>query len=214
MGIDAKKRARPSRNNTLGTRKLRLGYYFIVTDAKETEKNYLNGFKRSLPAEAKDNIEIHVESADTETMLNTCLEKTSLQSQNRIPWLVFDRDRVTDFDDIIKNAEKHGVRVAWSNPCIEVWLGAYFGKVISKTESVQCVSEFGHIYKSKIGHEYKKSDSRIYEKISRAGNEEVAINLVASRHISAQVDCRAASDMCPCSTMYQLIKEIRDKVPS
>jgi hypothetical protein len=85
MGIETRTKARPSRNKLLGTRRLRLGYYFIVTDAKETEKNYLNGFKRSLPAEAKDNIEIHVESADTEAMLNTCLEKTSLQSQNRIP---------------------------------------------------------------------------------------------------------------------------------
>lgn len=212
MGIDARKRGRPSRNQSLGSRRLRLGYYYVVTDATRTEPNYLKGFKESLPADAKENIEIHVETVPTAELLDRCIDACALQPQHRIPWIVFDRDRVVDFDQIISDAEKHGARVAWSNPCIEVWLGAYFGQMINKTESQHCVSEFGRLFRNKLGQEYDKSDARIYEKLKRIGDESGAIKLVANRHALAQTDCKAASEMCPCSTMYQLISEIRDKV--
>ena len=36
-------------------------------------------------------------------------------------WIVFDRDRVPDFDKLIQKANYRGISVAWSNPCIEIW---------------------------------------------------------------------------------------------
>ncbi len=212
MGIDARKRKRPSRNRTLGTRRLRLGYYYIVTDAKETEKNYLQGLKDSLPDSAKGNIEIHVDFTSTKKLVGICMEKASLQPQNRIPWVVLDRDRVESFDEIIKQAEDAKVCVAWSNPCIEVWLGAYFVNLINKNESQQCVSEFGRVFQKKVGHEYDKADPRIYVKIFKTGDEARAIKIAKSRHHAAKIDCKTPSQMCPCTTMYQLIDEIKSKV--
>ena len=38
----------------------------------------------------------------------------------RIPWIVFDRDQVQGFDEIIAKAEREGIQVGWSNPCFEI----------------------------------------------------------------------------------------------
>ena len=58
-----------ARSNRNGQRKRRdsfpkrvpdLGYYIILTDADETEKNYLNGLQRSLPKELQGRLVIRV----------------------------------------------------------------------------------------------------------------------------------------------------------
>ena len=58
-----------ARSNRDGQRKRRdsfpkrvpdLGYYIILTDADETEKNYLNGLQRSLPKELQGRLVIRV----------------------------------------------------------------------------------------------------------------------------------------------------------
>ena len=41
---------RNNRNQRLGTRVPELGYYLIVTDTEETEKNYFEGLRDSIPA--------------------------------------------------------------------------------------------------------------------------------------------------------------------
>ena len=46
----------------------KLGYYFIVTDTKETEKNYLYGLRDSLSEELRDHIVIKVSQARTDKL--------------------------------------------------------------------------------------------------------------------------------------------------
>ena len=60
-------------------------------------------------------------------MIDKCLELTAYEAQYRIPWIVFDRDQVIEFDQIIAEAEKKDIQVGWSNPCFEIWMYAYFG---------------------------------------------------------------------------------------
>lgn len=84
---------RKDRNQRVGTRVPELGYYLIVTDTEETEKNYFEGLRDSIPAE----------------LVERALELANKEPQYRIPWIVFDRDQVKDFDDIIQAAEKSGV---------------------------------------------------------------------------------------------------------
>lgn len=40
-----------------------LGYYLIVTDTEETEKNYFEGLRDNIPVEMKDRLGIKVEKA-------------------------------------------------------------------------------------------------------------------------------------------------------
>ena len=117
------------RSRRVGARVPELGYYLIVTDTEETERNYFEGLRDSIPAELKERLVIKVEKARTVDLVRKALEMTGQESQYRIPWIVFDRDQVKDFDEIIKVAEKYGVGAGWSNPCFEIWMYAYFGEM-------------------------------------------------------------------------------------
>lgn len=47
-----------------------LGYYFIVTDTKETEENYLYGLRDSLPKNLQGRLVIKVSKTRTKNVLN------------------------------------------------------------------------------------------------------------------------------------------------
>lgn len=78
-----------------------LGYYFIVTDTKETEQNYLLGLRDSIPKELQGKLVIKVCRAKTAELVNEALNMASLQPQYGEPWIVFDRDQVKDFDKMV-----------------------------------------------------------------------------------------------------------------
>ena len=99
---------RRDRNQRVGTRVPELGYYLIVTDTEETEKNYFEGLRDSIPAELKDRLVIKVEKAKTVELVERALELANKEPQYRIPWIVFDRDQVKDFDDIVEYTPFNG----------------------------------------------------------------------------------------------------------
>lgn len=86
----------------------------------------------------KDRLIIKVEKAKTVELVEKALDLLGKESQYRIPWIVFDRDQVRDFNEIIWTAEKNGVHVGWSNPCFEIWMYAYFGEMPAIRESFIC----------------------------------------------------------------------------
>lgn len=116
-----------------------LGYYFIVTDTKETEENYMYGLRDSLPDDLQGRIVIKVSRAKTDKLVTSCKEQSTMEPQYGEPWIVFDRDRVVHFDQIIETAKQEGIHVGWSNPCIEIWFDAYFGKMHSYQASSYAV---------------------------------------------------------------------------
>lgn len=189
-----------------------LGYYIVVTDAKATEENYLYGLRDSLPRELQGRIVIKVSRAKTDELVDSCKSQASLEPQYGEPWIVFDRDRVTCFDEIIQRARKEGIRVGWSNPCIEIWFDAYFGQMHGYQESKQCWNRFAETYERITGLEYDKSDEHIYEILNRFGDEENAISVAEKRlrtHIESGI--KKPSDMVPATTLHHLVDEIRKK---
>lgn len=190
-----------------------LGYYFIVTDTRETEENYLYGLRDSLPRDLQGRIVIKVSQAKTAGLVTACKEQAALAPQYGEPWIVFDRDQVAGFDHIIETARQNGVKVGWSNPCIEIWFDAYFGKMHSYQDSVTCCREFAATFEKKTGQEYKKSNRQIYAMLNRYGNEAEAIRTVESRlRQYLQNGTESPSEMCPCTTVHRLVDEIKDKV--
>ena len=192
-----------------------LGYYIVVTDAKETEKNYLYGLRDSLPEELRGRIVIKVSTAKTDKLVENCKDQVSLEPQYGEPWIVFDRDRVVRFDDIIQQAYQEGINVGWSNPCIETWFDAYFGQMHGYQESRQCWHRFAETYERRTGLEYSKADEHIYEVLNRYGDESKAFEVAENRlqaHIESGV--RNPSDMVPATTLHHLVGEIRSKVES
>lgn len=128
-------------------------------------------------------------------------------------WIVFDRDEINDFDDIITEAKENNIYAAWSNPCIEIWFYAYFGRIPSFLNSSKCCESFSRTFFRKTGHTYDKADNDIYSKLKKYGDELKAITIVKNRHnkFIENNECNP-SNMNPCSTLYILIQEILNAV--
>lgn len=181
MGKEDRRGKRISRNSHRRVRIPKLGYYFIVTDTKETEKNYLLGLKDSLPESIRRNIVIRVIETSTGKLVERCASAVSLLPQYSDPWIVFDRDQIKNFDAIIQEAVNRGISVGWSNPCIEIWFAAYFGKMPNIDTSVKCCEYFSRTFERVTGKEYKKSDSHIYDLLFSKGNEEKAFQIAEQK---------------------------------
>lgn len=188
-----------------------LGYYYIVTDTKETEKNYLNGLRDALPPELQGRLVIKVSPAETKGMISAC-ECADVDPQYRQCWIVFDRDQVVRFDEIISAAESRGIQVGWSNPCIEIWFGAYFGKMLAVQDSVSCCQKFAELFEKKSGQRYRKDHPQIYALLNRFGDEEKAVAIAEQRlQQYYRGDETCPSRLCPCTMLHHLVHEIRQK---
>lgn len=69
-----------------------LGYYFIVTDTKETEQNYMYGLRDSIPQELQGKLVIKVIKTKTQKLVEEALNLASINPQFGEIWIVFDRD--------------------------------------------------------------------------------------------------------------------------
>lgn len=110
-----------ARNERTGNRKTReqrkkvrlpeLGYYLVVTDTEATERCYFNGLRDDLPEDIQGKLVISVIETKTREMIDKCMELTAYEAQYRMPWIVFDRDQVKDFDAIIREAKEKGRKI-------------------------------------------------------------------------------------------------------
>lgn len=204
---------RKLRHQLMNRRKPELGYYLIVTDAKETEKNYIAGFKNSVSNQIADKLVVKTICTETRQLV-----KEALNFRNRLPqyaecWIIFDKDQVLNFDNIIREARDSGINVAWSNPCIEVWFNAYFGKMPVYQDSVECCRRFSSEYMNKTKKEYKKSCKTIYADLINHGDEDKAIRIAKQRKEQRIREGKnLPSEMNSVSTVYELIEEIKDKI--
>ena len=191
-----------------------LGYYLIVTDTEATERCFFNGLHQALPEEVRNKLVIKVVETKTRAMIDKCQELTAYEAQFRIPWIVFDRDQVQGFDDIITEAKRKDIEVGWSNPCFEIWMYAYFGAMPAIQDSWTCCSEFGRVYESKTGQKYSKADEKMYGKLCMAGDEEKAIQIAQQKLEQCEREGKTKpSEMYPATTVHKLVGEIRGKIP-
>ncbi len=136
----------------------------IVTDTEGTERCFFTGLHQSLPEEVKNKLVIKVVETKTRSMIDKCLELTAYEAQYRIPWIVFDRDQVIGFDEIISEAEKKGIQVGWSNPCFEIWMYTYFGAMPAIQDSWTCCSEFDEYMRARRDRSIPRQMKRCMEK--------------------------------------------------
>lgn len=204
---------RKPREHSSNKRVPELGYYFIVTDTKETEQNYMYGLRDSVPKELQGKLVIKVIKTKTKRLVEEAMNLASLNPQYGEIWIIFDRDQVLDFDKIVLQAQEKGVQVGWTNPCIEAWFSAYFGNMPAYRDSVSCCSGFGRSFESVTGQKYVKSDRQIYNKLNRFGDESAAIALAERKYKEHITNCKEKpSEMCPCTTVHILVNEIKNKL--
>lgn len=212
MGEERRGGMRKKREKKLRTRIPEMGYYFIVTDTNKTEENYMKGLRESIPSELQSKLVIKVIKTQTQKLVEEAKSLLALQPQYGEPWIVFDRDQVKDFDKIIENAGIEDVKVAWSNPCIEIWFSAYFGSMPAYRDSVACCKGFSKTFKNRTGREYKKSSEDIYKLLFEYGDESQAVDIANQKLSQSREQSNKPSDMCPATTLHLLIQEIKNKV--
>ena len=207
----------------IGSRKIRgqlfkqripkLGYYFIVTDTKETEQNYMFGLRNSIPPELQGKLVIKVVKTKTKNLVEEALNLASLNPQYGEIWIIFDRDQVQNFDDIISEAITKGINIGWTNPCIEEWFSAYFGAMPTYANSVSCCNGFEQIFERNAHQKYVKSDLAIYEKLNRFGNEEKAIRIATQKMHDHRIQGKyKPSEQIPGTTVHLFVDEIKSKI--
>ena len=190
-----------------------LGYYFIVTDTKETEQNYMFGLRDSIPPDLQGKLVIKVIKTKTRSLVEEALNLASLSPQYGVIWIIIDRDQVPNFDEIISEAIAKGINVGWTNPCIEEWFSAYFGAMPTYANSVSCCNGFEQIFERNAHQKYVKSDSAIYEKMNRFGNEEKAIRIATQKMHDHMIQGKyKPSEQIPGTTVHLLVDEIKSKI--
>lgn len=86
----------------------------------------------------------------------------------------------------------------------------YFGMMPSLYESWKCCSKFQKEFENRTGQKYSKSDNDMYNRICKNGDEEKAIKIAKQKWEQCVNDGKnKPSEMCPCTTVYLLVDEIR-----
>ena len=204
---------RQDRNSKVGQRDPKLGYYLVVTDADGTEQNYFNGMRSSFSSELQKYLVIRVEKAKTtEQLINKTIELMENLPQYSRPWIVFDRDEVVRFDEMIESARKLGIEVGWSNPCFEIWFHAYFGSVPMFQYSQSCWKSFAKKIEKVTGQTYDKNDKDIFKKLAECGDIKVAIDTADRQLQKCEQNGEKPSQSNSATTVYKLVSEIVKKV--
>ena len=204
---------RKTRNQLSKQRIPELGYYFIVTDTKETEQNYMFGLRNSIPEHLQGKLVIKVIKKKTMNLVEEARNLAALNPQYGEPWIVFDRDQVKNFDEIINQAVACDINVGWTNPCIEEWFNAYFGTMPTYADSVACCNGFATTFERKSGQKYNKADSIIYRKLNQFGDEHQAIKIAEEKiEEHKRNGNNKPSDMSPGTTIHVLVEEIKNKI--
>lgn len=202
---------RGKKSDKVETRNMLLGRYLIVTDAEETEPNYFIGFRDSLTEEERRRISIRVKNTkDTKSLLTTAQNLSSKEAQYCSTWIVFDRDEVKNFDEIIVQASNQNIHAAWSNPCFEIWFHAYFGRTPLYDNSQQCWKDFYSLLSKKSGKDCGKNQKNIFELLEQHGDLQKAITTAKKRHLQLKREGRKPSESNSVTNVYELIEDILD----
>ena len=192
---------------------LKSGAYLIITDAEQTEKNYFEGIKNSIPDSLKNDLQIKIYSNKAlAKIIDFAAEQRNKDERFRNIWLVFDRDEVKNFDKLIEVAKKNKMNVAWSNPCFEIWLMSYFKNLENIPNSKKCCETFEKVFQENTNKKYKKSEEKIYNILCEKGNENRAIERSREKYHQVRREYSKPSKMIGCTTVYKLVEKLKKKI--
>ncbi|WP_326554283.1 RloB family protein [Micromonospora sp. NBC_01813] len=175
----------------------------IFCEGEASEPDYLNALKR-LP-DIRDNTAINIE-IDPErgvplTLVKRAVERSADDEVDEC-WCVFDVEWPKHHPHLVRAirlAAEHGVRLAVSNPCFELWLILHF----QDQTAFLTTAEAERLSRKLDGRAGKRIDPTQYLQRRQAAARRAA--LLAQRHLRDQT---AFPDDNPSSTMYELLTAI------
>lgn len=198
--------------------------YLIFTEGKKTEPYYFEGLKKAIEKNGHQEILIEIigiGEATTRllTFAEEFIEKYNIEKAEI--WLVTDKDDFPDhqFNTLIQQCEKRNTQVAlnnywhcaWSNECFELWFILHFSfyqVAVSRQEYFHLLNSI--FIKKKIG-KYQKNEKDIFNLLCQYGNPRLAI--FYAEKLYKEKKGRSPSKAIPCTTVYQLVKELARYLP-
>ena len=204
-----------SRKNKFKSKKQAPANFLIVCEGIKTEPNYFNGLKKQINERYGNKVDVLIPNIEVKgTGKNTIdLVKYTEKFVNyaskiyKEVWVVFDKDDYSDeqFNKAISNCEYN---TAWSNPNFELWLLSHFKKINRYISKEEVLEELNKEFISNGLGNYKKNDINIFEKVTKNGKLDIAINNCIYMEQLNKNTLPARSN--PMTKVYKIVEKLKD----
>ena len=137
--------------------------FYIFTNGESTEKNYFNLIKKNCGSI----YDVTVKFLNDDPCQLVIHAAQIAKDANRI-WCVFDIDNTFEEQSLIpaiKEANKLGIKIAFSNKAFEVWLLYHYKRFDKEMTNAELIEEMNKLLKSlNIKRTYDKADKSLLEK--------------------------------------------------
>ncbi len=170
--------------------------FLIVCEGEKTEPNYFNSFR--VPGGV---IDVRGLGQNTVRLVKRAIQLMKEDDYDQV-WCVFDRDifPVKNFNAALRLAEKHGIKVAYSNETFELWYVLHF----NYHESAMA----RHLYVERLtrllGVPYEKNLPDMYERLEIL--QETAIQ--HAERLLKNYDPPDPARNNPSTTVHLLVQEL------
>ncbi len=170
--------------------------FLIVCEGEKTEPNYFNSFR--VPGVV---IDVRGIGQNTVRLVKRAIQLMKEDDYDQV-WCVFDRDifPVKNFNAALRLAEKHGIKVAYSNEAFELWYVLHF----NYHQSAMARHLYVGMLKDLLGVSYEKNRLDMYERLE--DRQEKAIRN-AEKLLDTYQPHRPAHDN-PSTTVHLLVQEL------
>jgi hypothetical protein len=190
-------------------------YFLIVCEGAETEPNYFESFPTKIGRFVFD-LSFEGGGISTRKVVEKAIElrDNSPQKYDRV-WAVFDKDSFPayQFNGAIQKAKANGIHCAWSNEAFELWYLLHFqyrnSPMLREDYKKAIEKSINGLITSGKSFKYKKNSLEMYSLLEKYGNQAQASNW--AKNLMNQYNSNDFSNHNPCTTVYELVKELNGK---
>lgn len=187
-----------------------LPYILIVCEGEKTEPNYFEWYRKN----CKQQININING---EGMNTIGLVKETVKIQKRIEkeeyikfdqvWSVFDRDsfKLCDYNAAFEFANRHNIKVAYSNECFEVWYLLHFMYFDNSMSRTQVFKKLDKELKRNFQVAYRKNKENIFELLR--DRQKIAIENAKKLYINS-INSMQEEQQNPSTCVFKLVEEL------
>jgi hypothetical protein len=168
--------------------------FVVFSEGKNTEPEYLKSLSKSL-SRVLVKLQIYGGEGTPNTLAETAISyirgtsrrrDLSSYEKNDQVWIMFDRDEHPKVKETIDNFQRAGLKVAYSNPCFEIWLVLHFEDFDRPYDRHKMQSHLEKICPSYSVDNGKKPDCSLF--IAKVGDAETRARAMSSRRIKEDAE--------------------------